>query len=82
MDMRLIHKCGTCKTKDKESVRVVIDHVCVMASCELSAVCSDRKCDGSGMLADNMVDQRSCDMRHHNLKSKKKTYLRQQKRPR
>jgi len=38
------------------SVREVIDHVCVMASYEPSAVCGGGKCDGSGMIIDNMVE--------------------------
>ena len=56
MDMRFMHKCETCKTKGKVSVGEVIKPVCVMASCEPSAVCSGRKCDGSEVIEDNMVE--------------------------
>ena len=50
-----IQACGTCETKGKVSVGEVIEPVCVMASCEPSAVCSGRKCDGSGVIEDNMI---------------------------
>jgi len=55
IDIRFMHKCGTCKTKGKVSVVKVIEHVRVMARCEPSAVCSGRKCDESGVIANNMV---------------------------
>ena len=51
-----MHKCRMCKTKGKVSIGEVIDHVCVMTSCELSVVCSGKKCDGSGMIAYNMEE--------------------------
>ena len=76
MDMRFMHKCGTCKTKDNVSEGVVIDHVCVMASCESSAIWSSRKCGGRGLIADNMIESEVSDMRHQNLKSREKTYPR------
>jgi len=38
------------------SVGKVIDPACVMASCEPLAVCSGKKCDGSSVIADNMVE--------------------------
>ena len=50
-----MHKCGTCKTKGKVSVGDVIEHICVMANREPSAVWSDRKCDGSEAIEYNMV---------------------------
>ena len=56
MDIRFIHKCETCNTKGKVSMVEVIDLVCVMASCELSAVCNSRKCDRSGVITNNMVE--------------------------
>jgi len=34
----------------------VIDHICVMVSYEPSVVCYGRKCDGSGVMASNMVE--------------------------
>jgi len=54
--MRFMHKCGTCKTKGKVSEGEVIVHVCVMASCDSSDVCSGRKCGGRNVIADNMVE--------------------------
>ena len=51
-----MHKCVTYKTKGRLSVGEVIEHVCVMASYKLSAVCSGRKCGGSGVIKDNMVE--------------------------
>ena len=55
MDMRFMHKYETCKTKGKVSVGEIIEPVCVIASCEPSAVCSGRKCDESGVIANNMI---------------------------
>jgi len=51
-----MHKYGTCNTKGKVSVREVIDHICVMTSCEPSTVCNDRKCDESRVIAHNMLE--------------------------
>ena len=56
MDMRFMHKCGTCNTEGKVSMKEVIDPICVMASYELSAICNGRKCVGSEVIADNMVE--------------------------
>ena len=56
MDVRFMHKCGTCKTKGKVSVGEVIDLVCVMTSYELSAVYSGTKCDRSRVIANNIVE--------------------------
>ena len=55
MDMRFMHKCGTCKTI-AVSVGEVIQPVCVMASSEPSVVCSGIKCDGSGVIEDNIKE--------------------------
>ena len=51
-----MHKWGAYKIRGKMSVGEVIEHVYVMANCEPSAVCSGGKCDGSGMIVDNMVE--------------------------
>ena len=51
-----MYKCGMCNTEGTVSMEEVIDPVYVMASCEPSAVCNGRKCDGSGVIADNMVE--------------------------
>ena len=48
MNMRIMHKCETCKIKGKVGVGEIIESVCIMARCELSVVCSSRKCDGAG----------------------------------
>ena len=37
------------------SVEEIIDHVYVIASCELSIVYSGKKCDRSEVIANNMV---------------------------
>ena len=55
MNIKFIHKYETCN-KSKVSVGEVIDPICVMACCESSAVCNGRKCDGSWVIADNMVE--------------------------
>jgi len=51
-----MHKCGTCNTKGKVSVGEIIDRICVIASCEPSAVCNGRKCEGRGVITDNIVE--------------------------
>jgi len=49
-----MHRCGTYNTKGKVSVGEVIDLVFVMT--EPSTICNSRKYDGSGVLANNMVE--------------------------
>ena len=56
MDMRFIYKCETCNTKGKVSVVEVIDPFCVMTTYELSAEWNGRTCDGSRVIAYNMVE--------------------------
>ena len=76
IDMWCMHKCETCKTKGKVSEGEVMDPICVMASYELSVVCSGRKCGGRGVIENNMVESGSGEMKHQNLRSKDKTYSR------